>query len=52
MTVQNLQLYHSKPLIAGCVFDNKLPNNIKQVSDNINFKKELKDFLLKDASIQ
>lgn len=39
MTVHNLRLYNSKPLVAGCLFD----NNIKQVGDNIHFKKELKD---------
>jgi hypothetical protein len=25
----NLELYNSKPSVAGCIFYNKLPNNIK-----------------------
>jgi hypothetical protein len=25
----NLELYNSKPSVAGCIFHNKLPSNIK-----------------------
>jgi hypothetical protein len=40
--VHNLQLYKSKPTVAGCIFYNKLPNSIKQIGYNNQFKKELK----------
>jgi hypothetical protein len=43
--VHTLELYNSKPSVAGCIFYNKLPNNIKQVGDNY-FKKKLKDLLI------
>jgi hypothetical protein len=28
--VYNLEFYNSEPSVAGCIFYNKLPNNIKQ----------------------
>jgi hypothetical protein len=30
----NLELYNSKPSVTGCIFYNKLPNNIKQIENN------------------
>jgi hypothetical protein len=30
--IPNLELCNIKPLIAGCIFYNKLPNNIKQTN--------------------
>jgi hypothetical protein len=45
----NLELYNNKPSGAG-IFYNKVPN-IKQIGNNNQFKKELKD-LLRDAIIQ
>jgi hypothetical protein len=42
--VHNLQLYKSKPSVA----DNKLPNNIKQIGYNNQFKKQLKNLLIDD----
>jgi thioredoxin-related protein len=33
--------------VAGCIFCNKLPNNIKQINNNNQFKKELKELLIK-----
>jgi hypothetical protein len=33
----NLELYNSKPSVAGCIFYNKLPNNIKQIENNNQF---------------
>jgi hypothetical protein len=44
--VHNLELYNSKPPVA-CIFYNKFPNNIKQIGNNNQFKKELKDLLIK-----
>jgi hypothetical protein len=32
--VHNLEYYNSKPLVAGCIFYNKLPNNIKQIGNS------------------
>jgi hypothetical protein len=43
--VHNLELYNSKPSVAGCIFYNELPN-IKQIRNN-QFKKPLKDLLIK-----
>jgi hypothetical protein len=45
--VRNLELYNSKPSIAGCIFYNKLPNNIKQIENKNWFKRELKKLLIK-----
>jgi hypothetical protein len=42
----NLELYDSKPSVAGCIFYNKLPNNIKEIGNN-KFKMEVKDLLIK-----
>jgi hypothetical protein len=36
--VHNLELYNSKPSVAGCIFYNKLPNNIKQIEKNPDYK--------------
>jgi hypothetical protein len=35
--MHNLELYNSKPSVAGCIFSNKLPNNIKQIENNVQF---------------
>jgi hypothetical protein len=43
----NLELYNSKPSLAGCIFYNKLPNNIKQIENNNQFARELKKLLIK-----
>jgi hypothetical protein len=43
----NLELYNSKPSVAGCIFYNKLPNNIKQIENNNQFARELKKLLIK-----
>jgi hypothetical protein len=43
----NLELYNSKPSVAGCIFCNKLPNNIKQIEKNNQFARELKKLLIK-----
>jgi hypothetical protein len=43
----NLELYNSKPSVAGCIFCNKLPNNIKQIENNNQFARELKKLLIK-----
>jgi hypothetical protein len=45
--VHNLEVCNSKPLVAGCILYNKLPNNIKGIGNNILFKKELKNLLIK-----
>jgi hypothetical protein len=44
--IHNLELYNSKPSVAGCICYIKLPNNIKQIGYNNQFKKELKDLLI------
>jgi hypothetical protein len=49
--MHNLELYRSSPSAAGCIFYSKLPNNIKQIGNNNQFKKELKNLLI-DAIIQ
>jgi hypothetical protein len=43
----NLELYNSKPSVAGCIFYNKLPNNIKQITNNNQFARELKKLQIK-----
>jgi hypothetical protein len=43
----NLELYNSKPSVAGCIFYNKLPHNIKQIESNNQFARELKKLLIK-----
>jgi hypothetical protein len=45
--VHNLELYNSKPSVAGCIFYNKLSNNIKQIENNNQFARELKKLLIK-----
>jgi hypothetical protein len=42
----NLELYNSKPSVAGCIFCNKLTNNIKQITNNNQFARELKKLLI------
>jgi hypothetical protein len=46
--VHNIELYKSKLSVARCIFYNKLPNNIlvKQICNNNQFKKELKNLLI------
>jgi hypothetical protein len=39
--------YSSKPSVAGCIFYNKLPNNIKQIENKNQFTRELKKLLIK-----
>jgi hypothetical protein len=43
----NLELHNIKPSVAGCIFYNKLPNNIKQIQNNNQFSRELKKLLIK-----
>jgi hypothetical protein len=38
-----------KPSGTGCIFHNKLPNNIKLIGNNIHCKKDLKDLLSKGS---
>jgi hypothetical protein len=38
---------NSKPLVTGCIFYNRLPNNIKQITNNDQFARELKKLLIK-----
>jgi hypothetical protein len=45
--VHNLELYNSKPSVAGCIFYEKLPNNTKQIENYIQFTRELKKLLIK-----
>jgi hypothetical protein len=45
--LHNLELYSSKPPVAGCIFYKKLPNNIKQIENNNEFARELKKLLIK-----
>jgi hypothetical protein len=45
--MHNLELYNSKPSVAGCIFYNKLPNNVKQIENNNHFARELKTLLIK-----
>jgi hypothetical protein len=49
MHVYNLELYNSKPSVAACIFYNKLPNNVKQIGNRNQFKKELKYLLFKEC---
>jgi hypothetical protein len=44
--VHNLELYNSKPSVAGCIFYNQLPNNIKQTENKNQFTGELKKLLI------
>jgi hypothetical protein len=43
----NLEIYNSQPSAAGCIYYNKLPNNIKQIENTNQFKKKLKELLIK-----
>jgi hypothetical protein len=43
--VHNLELYNSKPSVAGCIFYNKLPNNLKQLDNKNQFIRDLKNLL-------
>ena len=43
----NLEIYNSKPSVAGCTYYNKLPNNIKEIENINQFKKKLKELLIK-----
>jgi hypothetical protein len=45
--VDNLELYNSKPSVGGCIFYNKLPNNIIQIENKNQFTRELKKLLIK-----
>jgi hypothetical protein len=45
--VHHLELYNSKPSVAGCIFYKKLPNNMKQIENNTQFARELKKLLIK-----
>jgi hypothetical protein len=47
--VHNLELYNSKPSVAGCIFYNKLSNNIKQIENKNQFTRELKKLLIKEC---
>jgi hypothetical protein len=43
----NLEIYNSKPSVAGCIYYNKSPNNIKQIENINQFKNKLKQLLIK-----
>jgi hypothetical protein len=43
----NLELYNREPSVAGCIFYNKLYDNIKQIQNKIQFTRELKKLLIK-----
>jgi hypothetical protein len=45
--VHNLENYNSKPSVSGCIFYNKLPNNVKQIENKNQFIRELKKLLIK-----
>jgi rhamnose utilization protein RhaD (predicted bifunctional aldolase and dehydrogenase) len=45
--VHNLEFYNSKPTEAGCILYDKLPDYIKRIGNNNQFRKELKDLLIK-----
>jgi hypothetical protein len=45
-SVHNLELYTSKPSVAGFIFYNKLENNIKQIDIKNQFIRELKNLLV------
>lgn len=46
--VHNLEIHNSKSWVAGCIFYNKLPNNMKQIGHN-QFKKNWRAYLLRDS---
>jgi hypothetical protein len=43
----NLEIYNCRPTIAGGTFYNRLPAHIKQIKDNLLFRRQLKQFLIK-----
>jgi hypothetical protein len=43
----NLEIYNSKPSVAGCIYYNKFSNNNKQIENINQFKKKLKELLIK-----
>jgi hypothetical protein len=45
--VHGMDLYNSKPSVAGCRFCNKLPKNIKHIDNENQFTRDLKTFLIK-----
>jgi hypothetical protein len=45
----NSGVYNSKPSVAGCIFHNKLPDNIKQIENNNQFARELKKLLIREC---
>jgi hypothetical protein len=45
--LHGIDLYNSKPSVAGCRFYNKLLKNIKQIDNKNQFTRELKEFLIK-----
>jgi hypothetical protein len=45
--VHNLEIYSSKPSVAGRLFFNKLPNKVKQIENKNQFTRELKKLLIK-----
>jgi hypothetical protein len=45
--VHKLELCNSKLSVAGSIFYEKLPNNIKQMETKIQFTRELKKLLIK-----
>jgi exonuclease III len=46
---RNLDLYNSKPSVAGCTFYNKLPNYVKQLENRNQLIRELKRLLIKGS---
>jgi hypothetical protein len=43
----NVEIYNSKPSAAGYIYYSKLPNNIQQIENINQFKKKLKELLIK-----
>jgi hypothetical protein len=44
--VHKLELFNSKPSVAGCIFYEKLPHNAKQIQNKIQFTRELNKLLI------
>jgi hypothetical protein len=45
--MHNFEFYNSKPSVAGCIFYNILPINIKQIENNNRFARKLNKLLIK-----
>jgi hypothetical protein len=47
-----LELYNSKASVAGCIFYNKLSNNIKQIEKKASLQGKWRSYLLRGATTQ